>query len=239
MFDEQTLGSLPEVPQEETQETLVQETQPAQEKPQDTAAIPQESFKQLRDKAEKAERERDELYRKLKAYESAQSNTTDEDINIGADELAEGKHLNKVQQKIKKLEAKINQYEQQSTNLSVEAKLRNQYPDFEQVVSKDNLDLLSASYPEVYNTLRESQDIYSKAVSAYTMIKKLGIMPQDTFKEEKEIIQRNTAKPKPLASVSPQQGDSPLSRANAFANGLTDELKAQLRKEMEEARRNM
>ena len=38
--------------------------------------------------------------------------------------------------------------------------------------------------------------------------------------------------------MSPQQGDSPLSRANAFANGLTPELRVQLIKEMEEARKN-
>ncbi len=50
-------------------------------------------------------------------------------------------------------------------------------------------------------------------------------------------IQKNASKPKPLASVNPQQGDSPLSRANAFANGLTEELKDQLRKEMSESRR--
>jgi hypothetical protein len=51
--------------------------------------------------------------------------------------------------------------------------------------------------------------------------------------------QKNAAKPKPLASVNPQQGDSPLSKANAFANGLTDDLKKQLRKEMEDARRSI
>lgn len=36
--------------------------------------------------------------------------------------------------------------------------------------------------------------------------------------------------------LSPQQGDSPLSKANAFANGLTEDLKKQLQKEMFEAR---
>ena len=60
----------------------------------------------------------------------------------------------------------------------------------------------------------------------------------DNYKTDRELAQKNASKPKPLASVSPQQGDSPLSRANAFANGLTNELKAQLRKEMEEARKN-
>jgi hypothetical protein len=41
-----------------------------------------------------------------------------------------------------------------------------------------------------------------------------------------------------MASISPQQGDSPLTKANAFANGeLTPELKAQLWKETNQYRR--
>ena len=45
----------------------------------------------------------------------------------------------------------------------------------------------------------------------------------------------NAQKPRPLTSISPQQGDSPLSKANAFANGLTPELQAQLLKEMKQS----
>jgi len=51
-------------------------------------------------------------------------------------------------------------------------------------------------------------------------------------------VQANTAKPRPLTSVSPQSGESPLSRANAFAEGLTPELKKNLFKEMQEAKKN-
>ena len=84
-----------------------------------------------------------------------------------------------------------------------------------------------------------SNDLYSTAVSAYTMIKNLGIAPKgDDFMVQKAQAQKNAAKPKPLASVNPQQGESPLSKANAFANGLTDDLKAQLLKEMYAARRD-
>jgi hypothetical protein len=47
------------------------------------------------------------------------------------------------------------------------------------------------------------------------------------------IAHKNASKPKPLASVSPQQADSPLSKANAFANmPLSKEVKNQLHKEM-------
>ena len=49
---------------------------------------------------------------------------------------------------------------------------------------------------------------------------------------DKEKVKTNIYKPHPAASLSPQPGDNPLTRANAFADGLTDQLKEQLRKEM-------
>jgi hypothetical protein len=138
--------------------------------------------------------------------------------------------------KIKALEQKIQGYQQQSAESTVEAKLKYQYPDFDKIVSADNIRQLSSSYPELAATINSSSDLYSKAVSAYTLIKKLGIAPaEDMYSQEREVAQRNAAKPRPLASVSPQQGDSPLSHANAFANGLTPELRKQLHKEMVEA----
>ena len=86
--------------------------------------------------------------------------------------------------------------------------------------------------------LDTSTSFRAKAVSAYKHIKKLGLYTEDTYQADRDLAQRNAAKPKPLVSVSPQQGDSPLSRANAFANGLTPELQKQLRQEMEDARKN-
>jgi hypothetical protein len=68
----------------------------------------------------------------------------------------------------------------------------------------------------------------------------MGIAPGASTNQDKERAERNLAKPRPLASVAASQGnDSPLQRANAFANGLTEELKAQLHKEMIESMRNL
>jgi hypothetical protein len=117
-------------------------------------------------------------------------------------------------------------------------RLKSQYSDFDKVVSEDNVKMLKDLYPEIAQTLISNSDIYSKGVSAYTLLKNLGIHKDIISSEEKDAVERNKSKPRPLTSISPQQGDSPLSRANVFANGLTEDLKIQLRKEMEEARRN-
>lgn len=205
------------------------------------------NYRAIRTKAERLERERDEAIRRLQEIESSTYSTkapvetphqTEDEVRVGDDDLVEGKHLTKFGRKVKELENKLRQYEQQSTMATTEVRLKSQYPDFDKIVSKDNIDMLKDAYPELYSTIYTSNDLYNKAVSAYTLIKKLGIHREDTHIAEKALVQKNAAKPRPLASVAPQQGDTPLSKANAFANGLTEDLKAQLLKEMQDIRRN-
>lgn len=196
----------------------------AREELQETSE--ERNFRNLRQKAARLERERDEAMQRLRTYEKPA--VEEQDLTIGNDDLAEGKHINKVQSKIKNLEAQL-----------IETRLRTQYPDIDSVVSEENLATLQREYPDIATTIGSSSNLYSKAVSAYTILKKLGIHNSvSPYEQEKAAAQRNAAKPRPLASVSPQQGDSPLSHANAFANGLTDSLKEQLRKEMAAAMRN-
>ena len=238
---EQIVVEQPEVEQQ-VEAASNEQTTPTPEQVQEKEVSTAKNMRALREKSERIERERDAALRQLKEIEAqktmAQAPVEDDEINIGPDDLAEGKHLSKVSRKIKKLEEQIKGYQQQTTAVSIEAKLKSAYPDFDTVVSKDNIDTLKDSYPEIAQSLSESQDMYSKAVSAYTLIKKLGIHVEDLYSADRAMAQKNATKPKPLASVAPQQGDSPLSRANAFANGLTEELKVQLRKEMEESRKN-
>jgi hypothetical protein len=211
------------------------------------------NLRTLREQNEKMARERDEAIRRVKEYEqrqNAQQNLQQEtqpriqpieenyEFNLADDELAEGKHLSKVSSKIKQLESKLAQYEQRSVMSSTEMRLKQELPDFDKIVTVDNIKALSAIYPEIAQTLESTSDLYAKAKSAYTIIKNMGIHVENSFIEEQAVVKKNLAKPRALASVSPQQGDSPLSKANAFANGLTEELKAQLRKEMEEATRH-
>jgi len=68
------------------------------------------------------------------------------------------------------------------------------------------------------------------------MVKKLGIYKPDNYEKDRAHVATNANKPRSSASISPQQGDSPLSNANAFADGLTPELKKKLYAEMLEAK---
>lgn len=236
---------------EQEQEILQQDAQPAQsEVAQEEQSVAEEAvqqqpaetqgekhFRNLREKVHRAERERDELLRMLQEERNKKPAVPEEDLsfNIGDDEIAEGKHLSKVQKKINKLEQQVNYYQQQTAQIATEAKLRVEYPDIESVISPENLRELADKYPAVAKTLDSNNDLYNKAIAAYTMIKNLNIGQPDPYAEDKARAQRNAAKPRTATSISPQQGDTPLSHANAFASGLTPELKQQLWKEMEAA----
>lgn len=204
------------------------------------------NFKALRELKKKAEKERDEAlrrYRELETERNRKNNTieelSDEEIlDIDNDEFAEGKHLNKVVKKIRKMEQQLNQYNQQSSMLKTEAKIKSKYSDFDDVVTRENLEILAAREPEIAQGLNANPDLYSKAITAYTMIKNLKIYSSDKImhaKEQQRInkkINENLSKPRAAASAAPQESDSPLSHANRFSEKMTDEERQRIYREM-------
>ena len=234
-----------EQPVEEPEESVTEKkTDTESEKPAS------QSFKAIREAKEKAEKENYLLMQQLLEYQKGQQAKSqqqtpepapiDDDINFDIDEdgLVEGRYVKKVTNRIKNLEKQLQAYESQAKQQSVESRIKSQFPDFEKVVSEENIQMLNSQFPEIASSLRDTSDLYSKAVSTYNIMKRFGIHRDDPHAQERIQALKNTQKPKPLASVSPQQGDSPLSKANAFANGLTEDLKSQLRREMMAARRS-
>jgi len=227
-------------PEKEAAPTEERTKQP-EEKPDYVANAIERNVRALREKAERIEKERDEALQRLKALETHQAPTTnapaEEDLTLDLrpDDLAEGKHLSKVERQIKRLESQLKTYQDQTASLTVEARLKAEYPDFDRIVSADNVKELSAQYPELAATLNATPDLYAKAVAAYTMISKLDLAPNPTAIQDRITIAKNASKPRPIQSISPTQGKSALEQANAFANGLTPELQAQLWEEMQES----
>lgn len=195
------------------------------------------SWAELRRKAESAERERDELRRALEARNQTNEPEEDLSINVNDDDLVEGRTVSKVDKKLRKLEEKLQQYEYNAYQTSIQNRLISEYPDFNDVVSLDNVNRLKEEYPQIFNTLRAGNDIYSQGVSAYTMIKKFGIAPDDGMSQIRSRIDKNIAKPRSVATIASQKGDTPLAKANPFSEGLTEDLKAALLKEMNAAAR--
>lgn len=251
--------SVPDELPQETQEAMQQyepeEVEETVEQPAPVKAIAKESsvaanMRALREAREKAERERDELMRLLQMQMQQQqtkvaqpeSEPEIELPNIDDESLVEGKYLNKYNQKhsreLQKIKADQERMKQEYAEQLMEMRIKSQYPDFEKVVSKENVEILKIRKPLLAKILSESTDTYAKAIEAYEIIKELGIDRTGILDQDHARAIKNATKPRPLTSVSPQQGDSPLSKANAFANGeFTAEMKAQLLREMNQIRK--
>lgn len=243
--------------EEQVIEQPPQEQQPieqhvsSEEQPQESPhkKTPAESFSELKAKADRHARERDEYAQKIREYErilqqqqqTAQPQKQEQpQLNIGADDIAEGKHIIQLQQELQEMKRQQQEAYQKNMLAMTESRLKAQYNDFDKVVSSENLQLLSYTYPELAHTLNSATDIYSKAVSAYTMIKQMGIYKNDIYDADKKRVQENSMKPRLSPAVNVNQGDTPLSKAHMFAeDGLTPELKQQLLKEMVAARNKM
>lgn len=170
------------------------------------------NIRELRKKAERLERERNDYYQQLQQAQKPQ------DAKLNSDDLVEAKHLYALREEMNQKYA--------------ETYLKMSYPDFDAVVNSDTINLLKAEYPEVAASINSNPDLYSKASAAYKLIKKLNIIPDDATLQDRYSVTKNTQKPRPVSSIAPQTGETPLTKANAFAQGLTPELKKQLYQEM-------
>jgi len=207
----------------------------------------EDNFKKLRIRASQAERERDEALeyiRKLQQQESRQQvqapQEEDFDLAIEDEALVEGKMLKQMAHEIKNLKKAVRQYEQKSQTNSqqtIELRLRNQFPDFDKVVTHDNLVQLRELNPDLADTILKNEDQFKQAKLAYEMVKQLGIYRGEDFEIERKIANKNIAKPRTLTSIASTKPTSPLTKAHAFANGapLTKEMKDSLYREMLEA----
>lgn len=200
-----------------------------QERPQAT------NFRNLRAQLEQAQRERDEALRIAEeAYKRTNANVKEEpEFNLDLDD--DNTAVQQLQKKINHLEQQQYQAQQQAMAIAIEAKIKAQFPDYDSVVTEESIALFKEYNPEMAAILGQSKDLYSKGVIAYKEIKRMGVAK--SYDKQKEVVAKNLSKPRPASSTNPQSGSTPLEQANAFANGLTPELKQQLLKEMSAARK--
>jgi len=172
---------------------------------------------------ERIEQENSALQAKLKQYEQQR-----QQIEHDPEDLVPRKYVDE----------RVKQIEQQLYQTSTEYKLKNHYPDFDKVVNDDTIALLKDKNPVLASAIGQVTDIYSQAAAAYEAIKNLGIYTADSYTKEKDKAQENAQKPRTIGSLDPQhaKGNSPLSYANAFAEG-SKEYYQQLWKEVNHYRK--
>lgn len=227
------LEELNEVITEPTQELPQEEvlTEEATEQP----VAPKESSKEqnlriLRERAEKAEREAEEMRRYLarqqmtvqQQIEQQQQRHDPEEFNLNPNDLPEWGQVTKyIDKRTKQQSEELRQTKQQLYEMTVEAKLKAQYPDFDQVVNSDNIEQLKLKSPAIAGAVDAAPDLYTKAAAAYDAIKSLGIVEAKQYDADKERVAKNLAKPRPAAAISAK----PLDNAALFTGPLTPERK--------------
>ncbi|SRR5216684_4058935 len=219
----------------------------APEEPQElaSAAAPQvqqesvadRNFRVMREEKRKAERERDELQRYVQSLQSQQKPQQDEDDSgLEPDDYVPAKYVAKLNKEIRETKKIQRDFKRQQD----EMRLRTKYPDIDRVMTEENITQLRELDPEEAAGIATIQDTYTQASMAYKAIKANGIYQDPAQIAQQQKAQANYNKPRPLNSLaSTQGGSSPLSNANAFANGLTPELKKQLLEQMDSAIRKL
>jgi hypothetical protein len=250
---EQQAAPEPEVPQELqalAAEPEEQEAPVVEEKPKETRSA--QNFKALKTEAARLAKERDEAKALLAQYEAekkarqvpvAPSYDADEDINLDEDAYAEGKHVKALAKQLRNMKAEIEATKRQAHSVSVRAALVAEHPDYERVMTAENLQTLELTYPHIARSINMN-DPYNAGKACYDLIKQFGIDADEVSKTEvtKQMIKQNLAKPKPgVASMGTKNtNESPMGRASEFYDGpLTDEMKKIFYKEMQDAMNKM
>jgi hypothetical protein len=223
--------------EEEIQETPVAETsttteENAHEATESQAAV---SFRDMRKKIDLAKRESDRIARELEEaarerdyYKSLipKNEPQEKQYSVGDDELVEGRHLRASLDRINKFEKEFAAERQKIRNEHDESRTRAEFPNFDEIVNEDSLAELRSKYPEIAQSINSNPTLYGRAKAAYQLIKNFNIGQKDSYDKEDEAIRKNSAKPKPSNSISPQS--EALANANLFAGGLTKESKKRI-----------
>lgn len=243
MFDELNNGNEQTYSQEQAAPV-----ETAQEPRQQQDSQKEINMRILRERAEAAERRNQELERMVQMNMSQQQQSNkiqlvdNDDFDINDDDLIEGKHLKKyvksMQKDLKDARKQFEDYSQTAALAQADMKLKSQFSDFDNVVSKENLEKLAILKPALYRTIYSNNDMYDRGYTAYEMIMNSGIV-SDQYKNIDKRLEDNRTKPRSASNVAPQSSDTPLARVGDYDRRvLTEARKDELRRQVAEAKRN-
>ena len=184
------------------------------------------NWQQAREHQRRLEEDNRELRRAIEEIRAPKAPVAEDELSIADDDLVEGRHVRMIMQR---LEAQL----QQQKNEAVPDRLKARFPDFDDVVTKENVERLNKEEPELLASIRANPDVYAKGIAAYKLLKKSSPV-ENRYSNDIAKLEANRSRP---GSVNGAARQSPLSEADKFAGGLTPELKRQLQAEVMEATR--
>lgn len=210
-------------------------SQPIEDEKKEVEVDPKESFKELREKKSQAEKERDEAYyyinyvlKQKQSQQNKEVKKEEEEFDINAvpdDDLLQGNQLKKYSSNVKK---DIQQIKKQNDEFIAEYRLNQEYKDFNNVLTDENVALLAKKKPWLAKRLASEPNVYDKAKEAYLAIKEFGIYSSEE-NDLSEKISENIKKPKDTALDSSSGQSNGLDYAHGFAHDFSKKDKARIR----------
>lgn len=221
-----------ELPEDEQQEEVIDQIEEETPKPK-TAEYNFAELRRQKEAAERraqaSERQIEEMLQIMKNQQPQQQKKEGEEEVLLDDDLPTVKHVKKrISKESKALKSEVDTLKSQLQEMRFKA----EYPDLDEVLSEENIELLKREKPKVAKILSTMPDGSPEQIAlAYDYIKSMVPRKQEP-KIEKQLAQANLKKPASVQSITKK---SPIGNVAAFENGLTKELKSQLWAEMQDA----
>jgi len=179
------------VVQEQEYEQVEEEQELEESELEEPVVKKEDNFKKLRIRASQAERERDEALEYIRRMQQQsqpvqkvqEPEEDDFEVAIEDEALIEGKQLKQLVREIKNLKKTVRQYETKSqvnSQQTIELRLRNQFPDFDKVVTRENLVQLREVNPDLADTILKNEDQFKENIE-----RAINIVEYPTHKVER------------------------------------------------------
>lgn len=226
--------NIPEQKKEQQQQTVThQAIDKKEEAPTIKSEENQENWKKFREQRELERKQKEESDRRatekaaeaeaLKAALEALTNKPVRRSNNDYDDNEEETEEQRIDKRVRAIiDEKEKQYEkeyQQRELKEYPQRLIQTYPDYNNVVSKENLDYIDYHYPELGAPFKYMPDGFDKAAALYKLVKKF--VPITDSKKEQKKVENNLQKPGSVSSAGPSHGGN-----STPAYKLTEERKA-------------
>lgn len=204
------------------------------------------NMRMMRERMEESDRKLQEYEEKVRMLsqqqqyqQPTQASEPREQFSVADDDIIDGRSWRKydaeVKDEIRQLKEQIKRQNNDSLSSQAELRLKSEFPDYFNVVNKENINMLAKIYPDEYQSMLSNGDIYSRGKTAYNMISRFGLI--DDTKEVTEKIDKNKNKPRATGSANSAPSSSPMANLGSYERRvLSPERIAQLRREMNEYR---
>ncbi len=217
-------------PEESTEAQEPQETQQQRQARNDAEYNWAEMRKQMRQKDQEIADLRDQFSSLTKKAEPVEE---DELAKLAEDDILTVAQAKKLATKMARQAAESLIKERDA--LTVDDRLNSKYPDFKSTVTRENIEILKETKPQLARSLLKfADDPFEQSELAYEYIKAYVPQKEESMTQEKKKAMENSKKP---LSVQSTGKASAIGQAHHFENGLTPELKSQLWKEMQQIRK--